>query len=132
MKERCRVYGTTEKEGVSHSWKYRVVSKRSEESTILLDTDVAFSKDDGLDRIAAGERRKKQDRMDLLFYNTEKKLCFWEAGDVSNKELLVKEGDAPAVDDRKKIISSRTMIRLIGSRRIKYMCSICAAFQRPF
>ena len=73
IKERCKIYGTIEADGVSNLYSY---SGTTNEPIILLDTEIALYDTDDKSRI------------DLLFYNIRKReLCFCEAKHFSNPEI---------------------------------------------
>jgi len=80
IKENCKLYSGEEAEGVSKI--YHKHSYLSNEDIVVLDIEVSFK---------AIDENKKQDRIDILLYDTKKrKLKFVEAKHFSNSEIWSK------------------------------------------
>ncbi|MFI3260465.1 MAG: hypothetical protein R3Y13_01980 [bacterium] len=97
IKERCDKYVTLEAECVSVMYQNNITSKSD---VILLDTEIAFSKDT-LD--VDDDNDKNLNRIDILLFDKESKtLVFVEAKHFSNSELWSKEYTLPPVVNQVK------------------------------
>lgn len=103
IKENCKAYSKDEAGSVSRLCeRFSCAKEIVKGDIVVLDIEVSFeNKDD--ERPDTDRKPRRQDRIDVLLYNTEaKKLRFYEAKLFSNKDIRAKGGKAPAAVDQLK------------------------------
>lgn len=99
IKENCALYAGMEAQGISNILKSFSRFVRGQTQTIIpLDVEICFDAADADDPFEAAPPKRTNDRIDMLFYDTEKKLLrFCEAKHYSNGELWSKPSNHPRV-----------------------------------
>ncbi len=98
IKENCAVYAGDEAASVSHLYsRFSCARKSQKEEIVALDIEVSFENRDE-DEPDANRKRSRQDRIDILLYNTsERRLRFFEAKLFSNVEIRASGEAKPRV-----------------------------------